>query len=134
MHSDKSKVLIFIDDCPQPVAALETPVKFEMDTRKLTDGEHLMKIVSKSPTGREGIRLIKFTVRNGPSIAVEGLKENEVVDGVIPLLINAYDKGSQKIFVIEGSETPHSIPSWLWILLIGFSGWAMFYCVTNMNL
>lgn len=134
MHSDKSKVLIFIDDYPQPVVALETPVKFEMDTRKLTDGEHLMKIVSKSPTGREGIRLIKFTVRNGPSIAVEGLTENEVVDGVIPLLINAYDKGNQKTFVIEGSETPHSIPSWLWILLIGFSGWAMFYCITNMNL
>lgn len=127
-------MLIFIDDQQQPVAALQTPVKFEMDTRKLTDGEHLMKIVSRSPTGREGIQLVKFIVRNGPSIALEGLAENEVVDGVIPLLINAYDKGSQKTFVIEGSETPHSVPSWLWILLIGFSGWAMFYCITNLQL
>ena len=134
MHSEKSKVLIFIDDHQQPVAALQTPVKFEMDTRKLTDGEHTMKIVSRSPTGREGIRLIKFMVRNGPSIALEGLTENEVVDGVIPLLINAYDKGDQKTFVIEGSETPHSVPSWLWILLVGFSGWAMFYCITSLHL
>lgn len=134
MHSEKSKVFIFIDDHPQPVAALQTPVKFEMDTRKLTDGEHLMKIVSRSPAGREGIRLIKFIVRNGPSIAVEGLAQNEVVDGVIPLLINAYDKGNQQTFVIEGSETPHSVPSWLWILLIGFSGWAMYYCMTNLHL
>ena len=134
MRSEKSRVLIFIDDQHQPVAELQTPVKFEMDTRKLPDGEHVMKIVSRSPTGREGIRLIKFIVRNGPSIAVEGLAENELVDGVIPLLINAYDKGSQKTFVIEGSETPHSVPSWLWILLIGFSGWAMFYCINNLHL
>jgi len=132
MNSEKSKVLIFIDDQQQPVAVLQTPVKFEMDTRKLTDGEHMMRIVSRSPAGREGIRLIKFVVRNGPSIAVEGLRENEVVDGVIPLLINAYDKGNQKVFMIEGSETPHSVPSWLWILLIGFSGWAMFYCISNL--
>lgn len=133
MLSEKSNVLIFIDDQPQPVASLQTPVKFEMDTKKLTDGEHLLKIVSKSPTGREGIRQIKFTVRNGPAIAVEGLAENEVVDGVIPLLVNAYDKGDQKTFIIEGSETPHSVPSWLWILIIAFSAWAMFYCITNLK-
>jgi hypothetical protein len=132
MHPNKSKVLIFIDDQQQPVAALQTPVKFEMDTKKLTDGEHTLKIVSKSPAGREGIRLIKFVVRNGPSVAVEGLAENEVVDGVIPLLINAYDKGDQKSFMIEGSETPHSVPSWLWIMLIAFFGWAAFYGITSM--
>lgn len=132
MHPNKSKVLIFIDDQQQPVAALQTPVKFEMDTKKLTDGEHTLKIVSKSPAGREGIRLIKFVVRNGPSVAVEGLAENEVVDGVIPLLINAYDKGNQKSFMIEGSETPHSVPSWLWIMLIAFFGWAAFYGITSM--
>lgn len=133
MHSDKSKVLIFMDDHQQPIAELQTPVKFEMDTKKLTDGEHTLRIVSRSFTGREGIRRIKFIVRNGPSITVEGLKENEVVDGVIPLLINAYDKGNQKTFVIEGSETPHSVPSWLLILLIVFLGWAIFYCVSNLG-
>lgn len=134
MKSDKSRVSIFIDDNAEPVAEMQTPVQFELDTRKLTDGEHLMKIVSKSPTGREGIRRIKFFVRNGPSIAVEGLKENEVVDGTLPVLINAYDKGNQKTFMIEGSETPHSVPNWLWILLIAFAGWALFYLITNFSL
>jgi len=134
MSDYKSKVSIFIDDTVQPVAELQTPVQFEMDTRKLTDGEHVLKIVSKSPTGREGIRLVKFFVRNGPSISIEGLKENEVVDGTLPLLINAYDKGNQKTFMIEGSETPHSVPNWLWILLIAFAGWATFYCITNFSL
>jgi hypothetical protein len=31
-----------------------------------------------------------------PAISVEGLSDNGVVDGVIPLMINAYDKGNQK--------------------------------------
>ena len=36
------------------------PVQFDFDTSKLTDGEHTLKLISKSPTGREGIRKIKF--------------------------------------------------------------------------
>ena len=110
------------------------PVQFDFDTSKLTDGEHTLKLISKSPTGREGIRKIKFIVKNGPAISVEGLSDNGVVDGVIPLMINAYDKGNQKKFLIEGSETPQSIPSWLWILLIAFLGWAAFYIITNFSL
>lgn len=134
MKEDKSKVLLFVDDDLQPVAEMYAPVQFELDTRKLTDGEHTLKLVSKSPTGREGIKKIKFIVRNGPAIAIEGLAENQVVDGTIPLMINAYDKGNQKKFIIEGSETPQSIPNWLWIIVIGFFGWAAYYMITNFSL
>ena len=126
---DKSKIVVFIDDEEQPVAAFTSPVNFELDTRKLVDGKHTLKIVSKDPTGKEGIRLIPFEVRNGPAIDVEGIRENAVVDGVLPLMINAYGKGDQKTFLIEGSETPQSIPSWVWILIIGFAGWALYYLV-----
>ncbi|MCC6288854.1 MAG: cytochrome C [Chitinophagaceae bacterium] len=124
---DNSTIFIFIDDDSRPVAEVLSPVSFELDTRKLTDGEHILKIVSKDPSGKEGIRKIPFVVRNGPAIAVEGISENAVVDGVLPLMINAYGKGDQKSFLIEGSETPQSIPSWVWILIIGFTGWAMYY-------
>lgn len=134
MKEDKSRILLFVDDEVQPIAEMSAPVQFELDTRKLTDGEHTLKLISKSPTGREGIRKIKFIVRNGPAIAIEGLSENEVVDGTIPLMINAYDKGNQKKFIIEGSETPQSVPSWLWILLIAFFGWAAYYLITNFTL
>lgn len=134
MNEDKSKVTLFIDDELQPITVLDTPVHFELNTLKLTDGEHILKIVSKSPTGREGIQKIKFIVRNGPAISVEGLKNNTVVDGIIPLMINAYDKGNQKDFIIEGSESPKSIPSWLWIILIAFFGWAIYYMVTYFTL
>lgn len=134
MNEDKSKISVFVDDDVQPVVELLAPVQFELDTRKLTDGEHTLKLVSKSATGREGIRKIKFIVRNGPAISVEGISENAVVDGILPLMINAYDKGNQQKFIIEGSETPQSIPSWLWIILIAFFGWAAYYIVTNISL
>ena len=81
-----------------------------------------------------GILLVPFIVRNGPAISIEGLKQNEVVDGVLPIMINAYGKGDQKRFLIDGSETPRSVPSWLWALVILFMGWAVYYSVTNFSL
>ncbi|MBI2274282.1 MAG: cytochrome C [Bacteroidetes bacterium] len=131
---DKSQIIVFIDEEKQPLSAFTSPVNFEMDTRKLVDGKHVLRIVSKDPSGKEGIRLIPFEVRNGPAIDVEGISEHALVDGVIPIMINAYGKGDQKRFLIEGSETPKSIPSWVWILIIGFAGWALFYLFTYFSL
>lgn len=125
--SDKSTIFIFIDNDSKPIAKVLSPVSFELDTRKLTDGEHTLRIISKDPTGKEGIRKIPFVVRNGPAIDIEGISENAIVDGVLPIMINAYGKGDQKGFLISGSETPQSIPWWVWIIIIGFSGWAMYY-------
>jgi hypothetical protein len=131
---DKSTITIFIDSEIQPIAFFQTPVNFELDTSKLVDGEHTLKIVSKDVTGKEGIRKIPFIVRNGPAVAVEGINDNDVVDGIVPLMINAYGKGNQKKFIIEGSETPQSVPSWLWVLLIAFICWASYYLVTNLSI
>ena len=131
---EKSKVLVFIDDADMPIGEFETPVHLELDTRKLTDGEHSLRIVGKDPSGKEGLRIIPFTVRNGPAISIEGLKENEVVDGVLPIMLNAYGKGDQKQFLIDGSETPRSVPSWLWASIVLFIGWAVFYVITNFSI
>ncbi|MES2418531.1 MAG: cytochrome C [Bacteroidota bacterium] len=131
---DKSTIYIFLDNEVKPTAQVISPVSFELDTRKLVDGNHTLKIVSKDPTGKEGVRLIHFEVRNGPAIAVEGIKENAIVDGVLPIMINAYGKGDQKTFLIEGSETPQSIPAWVWILIIGFVGWALYYLFSYISM
>lgn len=127
--ADQSTVLIFMDDDPTPIAEFVAPVNFELDTRKLADGKHSLKIISKDPTGKEGIRLIPFEVKNGPAISIEGIQENAIVDGIVPIMINAYGKGDSKKFLITGSETPQSIPAWVWILIIGFVGWSFFYLV-----
>lgn len=126
---NKSKVFIFLNEDPQPIAEMMSPTSFELDTHKLVDGRHTLKIVSKDSTGKEGIRIVPFEVRNGPSIVVEGLKKDAVVHGVVPIMVNAYSKGDQKFFMIEGSETPKGIPSWVWVLIILFVGWAIFYTV-----
>lgn len=128
---ENSKIYIFIDDDAKPIAELISPVNFELDTSKLIDGKHTLKIISKDPTGKEGIRVVPFEVRNGPAIAIEGIKENAVVDGVIPIMINAYGKGNSKNFLIVGSETPQSIPFWIFVLLISFVAWAIFYHIDS---
>lgn len=129
--ANKSKVILFIDDEIVPFGEFETPIHIELNTLKLVDGEHKLKIVSKDPHQKEGIKIIPFTVRNGPAISIEGIKDNDIVDGILPIMINAYSKGDQKQFLIEGSESPHSVPAWVWIIIIGFVGWGIFYLITN---
>lgn len=128
---DKSSVVIFIDDEDQPIGQFSSPVNFELDSTKLADGEHVLKIISRDPSGKEGVRRIPFKVRNGPDISIEGIKDNEVIDGIIPLMVSAYGKGDQKVFLIEGSETPRSVPGWLWIIYLLFGGWAIYYIITQ---
>ena len=47
--SANSKVIIFLDDEKFPFGEFEAPINFELDTRKLVDGAHNLKIVSKDP-------------------------------------------------------------------------------------
>jgi hypothetical protein len=129
---DKSKVILFIDDDPKPIGEFTAPVTFELDSRKLVDGSHTLKIVGRDTLGKEGIRLIPFTVRNGPAISIDGLKEHDKIDGVVPIMINAYSKGDQKKFLIDGSETPKSVPSWLWAAVMIFFAWAAYYLITSL--
>jgi hypothetical protein len=128
---DKSFVTLFIDDDLQPIGTFPAPVSFDLDTKKLTDGKHTLKVVSKDNKGKEGIKIIPFIVRNGPAIAVEGIRKDEVVDGILPLMINAYGKGDQKTFMLHGSETPKSTPFWIIVLLIVFVAWAIYYLITS---
>ncbi|MEJ7768044.1 MAG: cytochrome C [Chitinophagaceae bacterium] len=129
-----STVLIYMDDELKPIGEYSVPIHFELDTTKIVDGNHVLKIISKGYKGKEGVRNIPFTVCNGPAISIEGIKENAIVDGILPLMINAYSKGDQKKFLIEGSETPQSIPSWLWAVIILFVGWAMYYAIISLNM
>lgn len=120
-------IKLFLDDDPAPFAEFAPPVKFLFDTTKLPDGPHTLRIVARSTNGVEGLRTIPFEVRNGPSITVLGLKPGEVVEDRIPITINAYGSERQDVFLITGSETPKAIPTWVWVLLIAFIGFAAFY-------
>jgi hypothetical protein len=130
----QSFITLFMDDDPQPVGEFPAPVTFDLDTRKLVDGQHVLKIVSKDTQGKEGIKTIPFVVRNGPAIAIEGIKKDEVVEGVLPLMINAYSKGDQKTFMLHGSETPHSIPWWVVVCIILFIAWTGYFVITSLSI
>lgn len=133
MPVTEKKVRIFLDDDTVPFGEYTPPVKFQLDTTKLQDGEHTMTVVARSTDGREGIKKIKFTVRNGPEINVSGITENDVVDNKVGIAINAYGSESREIFVVEGSENPTAIPNWLWIMVLGFVAWGAFYLVSYLN-
>ncbi len=122
-------VKVFLDEDPRPFGEFKPPVKFIFDTTKIPDGKHTLKVVAKSTDGKEGIQLIPFTVRNGPSISVVGLSANDVVDEQIPITINAYGSERRDVFIVTGSETPKAIPSWVWAMIIVFIGWALWYFI-----
>lgn len=126
---DNRHIKIYLDDDPVPFAEFSPPVKFVFDTTKIPDGRHTLKIVAKSTEGLEGVRTIPFEVRNGPAIAVVGLREHEVVNDQIPITVNAYGSERRDMFVVAGSETPKAIPAWVWALLISFVGFAVFYVI-----
>lgn len=128
-----AKVLLFIDNEPNPIAELQTPITFNLDTSKLVDGNHTLKIVSKFGKS-EGLKKIQFIVRNGPIIHLEGLSDNEVVNGTIPIMLNSYDTGKSQSFIIRGSENPRTIPVWVWVIALVFVAWAAFYAITNFSL
>lgn len=122
-------IKVFLDDDLQPFAEFQPPVKFELDTTKIPDGRHSLKVVARSSRGIEGIKTVPFEVRNGPEISVVGLKPNEVVDTKVSITINAYGSETNDTFVIKGSETPKAIPAWVWALLISFISFALFYFI-----
>lgn len=129
MEEDKRIVKVFLDEEPQPFAEFAPPVKFVLDSTKIPDGKHKLKIVAKSSSGVEGIRIVPFEVRNGPEISLVGLKDNEVIDTQNTITINAYGSETNDSFVIRGSETPKAIPAWVWMLVIAFIAFGLFYIV-----
>lgn len=126
---DKRIVKVYLDEETKPFAEFAPPVKFVLDSTKIPDGKHRLKIVAKSSNGVEGIRYVPFEVRNGPAISVLGLKDNEIIDSQNPITINAYGSETSDSFVIRGSETPKAIPAWVWGLIISFIAFAFFYLI-----
>jgi hypothetical protein len=130
MNTSNTIVYIYIDDQPYPVAQLAPHVVFELDTTKLVDGPHQLKVISKF-NNKEGIKTIPFTVRNGPTIHVDGLSDNDTITGKVPLMLNAYETGKNQNFIIKGSENPRTVPVWVWVLILTILAWGAFYSITS---
>ena len=126
---DSRVIKVYLDDEEQPFAEFSPPVKFELDTTKIPDGSHTLRIVARSSRGVEGVRVVPFKVRNGPTISLVGLNDNDEVTQQIPITINAYGSETDDLFVIRGSETPKAIPAWVWALVISFIAFGAAYAI-----
>lgn len=126
-EQDPVRVAIYLDDSPEPIGSYRPPASFELDTKLLPDGPHRLLIKATDSAGVEGVREVRFIVRNGPGIAVMGLTNGDIVEGKIPILVNAYSGTSEEQWEPRRAETPAPIPTWSWVLFLLVVAWAMFY-------
>ncbi len=131
---DSQQVLLFLDDNPVPFARYAPPVKIDLDTTKMVDGPHELRVVARSSSGVEGVQRIPFVVRNGPSITVLGLSEHDTVSDTVPITVSAYGSERTDSFVIAASETPQGVPAWVWASILAFTGWGAYYLFTAISI
>lgn len=132
-EENKNLIHVYLDGGEEPIVSYRPPVRFELDTTKLEDGSHTLKVVASDSTGQEGVRTIPFEVRNGPGIDVEGLQDNDKLDGKVPILLNAYGGAKEPFWEPSRAETPAPVPTWAWVLLLIIVAWSTFYITQQWN-
>lgn len=121
------RIRIYLDDQTVPIAEHAPPATVSIDTRKLPDGEHRLRIEAQDSTGAIGWHTVPFTVRNGPGITVSGIREGAVVHGAINVHVNAF--GAEEPFEPQRAESRTPTPVWMWVLLLVIVAWAAWYVV-----
>src|SRR5262245_13127839 len=125
------RIEIFIDDESVPRQTLEPPATLELDTEGLADGPHRLRVRAIEDSGTVGVEEIPFTVRNGPGIAVVGLSDGDMVQGRIPLVINAFASRPGDAFEPTRAETPAPIPTWAWVLFLVVGAWSIWFAASD---
>jgi hypothetical protein len=115
----------FIDDSTEPIATYRPPARVNLDTRELSDGEHVMRIEATYSLGNVGVRRIGVVVANGPGITVTGLREGSRVRRKIEVDVNAF--GADEPFDPVRAESSGPIPVWTWVLIVIIGVWALWY-------
>jgi hypothetical protein len=122
---DKPRVRVYLDGNPQPIVDEELPTEVHLDTRNLEDGPHRLVIRAEDQDGREGVEEIPFRVRNGPGIAIAGLRAHSTRRGKVRFTVDAFS--SQDHFDPLRAEARSSIPVWVWVMSLFVVAWAVWY-------
>lgn len=118
-------VRIFLDSSDVPIATYRPPARVHLDTRTLSDGEHVLRIEASDAVGNVGVRRIPFTVANGPGITVTGLRAGSRVRGELDIDVNAFS--GDEPFDPQRAESQGPIPVWTWVLIVIIAVWALWY-------
>lgn len=125
------RIELFVDDEREPRGSFDAPGTFELDTTGLEDGPHMLIVRAREPDGTPGLERIPFSVRNGPGIAIFGIREGETVRGRVPILVNAYASRIGDEFEPVRAETPAPVPTWAWVLSLVVVAWAFYYAMAE---
>lgn len=128
-----NQIKIYLDNQKEPIITYTPPVRFELDTTQLADGQHTLIIEATDAVGTVGKRTVHFEVRNGPGISIDGLQDNDILDGKVSVLINAYGGATEPYWEPSSAETPTPVPTWAWVLLLAIIGWSMVYIAQKWN-
>ncbi len=101
---------LYLDEDTSPFKVVKNGEEFDFDTTGLADGVHKLRIVTVEAEKVTGQRIMTFTVRNGPGIAVVGLGPGDEVRGTLKLLVNASEAGIEGKFDPLAMETHRGIP------------------------
>ena len=123
----RDRIDIFLDEATEPLLSTTPPLSFELDSSRLEDGPHVLRVEAYDAHGVKGVRTIDFSVRNGPGIAVSGIRQDDVLEGTIPVIVNAYGGTSAVHWEPSQAETPAPPPTWAWVLLILVTAFGLFY-------
>ncbi|MCV6596078.1 MAG: cytochrome c [Mangrovicoccus sp.] len=106
-------IRLYLDNSQSPFREIENGERFELDTSALTDGPHRLRIETVEDGHITGNREISFTVRNGPGIAVAGIRPGDELRGAVNVLVNASEAGIDGRFDAHAMETHRGIPFWV---------------------
>ncbi len=80
------RIEVYLDEAQEPLVVLkEPPYRFRLDTKRIPDGEHALKVVTHYRGGGQEIRVLPFTVNNYPDVLVVGVDPGSEVSGEVEL-------------------------------------------------
>lgn len=126
-----ARIEVLLDDAPVPFQTVVPPGTLTLDTTKLDDGPHVLRLLAYDANGNVGRRTISFVVQNGPGITVTGLRAGERVGGSVNVEINAF--GANEPFDPIRAESSGPIPVWTWVLSAVIVGWSVWYGLASFS-
>lgn len=127
------RIEVYLDTADTPFRVLTPPEKFDLDTKGIVDGPHELRFIAIDSSGTRSVRVVPFTVQNGPAIAVHGVSEGDTLSGSVSVLANAYGNQFGDEFEPLRMETPASVPTWAWVLFLGIIAWGAGYLALEIS-
>jgi mono/diheme cytochrome c family protein len=94
MASKVGRIEVYVDGSGTPAQVLTAPpFRLRLDTGRLVDGPHTLRVVTFYEAGGRDERSIPFEVDNVPSVRIEGLEDGDVVRGDVELEVRPGDYG-----------------------------------------